>query len=266
MDYNQYCISASSLVLRGTFLLFRTSGLFYNSVSAAYNDYEWWIGNNVWSVWIYRVFREQADWTLTHTSHKDTEQCTIEASLTLDGVTLTDSLIRWSPNEWPSVCREIPQCLPMRCSERLISLHNEQSILWGIQTFSTRTDEGHHNLGQKSLPLGQETTEFEAAILNIQLLSNMTSWLILKWSLIWTASTAQSIKQQVTSCCWCSIPDISERFFFTLQCLYRLWGHTSSYPVGTGTLSRGVKRTGSEADHSPPSRTEVKNDEAILPL
>jgi hypothetical protein len=57
---------------------------------------------------IYRVFRAQADWTLTHTSHKDTEQSTIEASITLDGVTLTDSLIRWSPNECPSVCREIP--------------------------------------------------------------------------------------------------------------------------------------------------------------
>jgi hypothetical protein len=28
--------------------------------------------------------------------------------MTLDGVTLTDSLIRWSPNEWPSACREIP--------------------------------------------------------------------------------------------------------------------------------------------------------------
>jgi hypothetical protein len=39
-------------------------------------------------------FRAQADWTLTHTSHKDTEQSTIEASITLDGVTLTDSLIR----------------------------------------------------------------------------------------------------------------------------------------------------------------------------
>jgi hypothetical protein len=33
---------------------------------------------------------------------------TIEASITLVGVTLTDSLIRWSPNKWPSVCREIP--------------------------------------------------------------------------------------------------------------------------------------------------------------
>jgi hypothetical protein len=41
-----------------------------------------------------RVFRAQADRTLTHTSHKETEQSTIEASITLDGVTLTDSLIR----------------------------------------------------------------------------------------------------------------------------------------------------------------------------
>jgi hypothetical protein len=55
----------------------------------------------------YRVFRAQADWTLTHTSHNDTEQSTIEASIALDGVTLTDSLIRWSPNERLSVCREI---------------------------------------------------------------------------------------------------------------------------------------------------------------
>jgi hypothetical protein len=75
-----------------------------------------------------RVFRAQADWTLTHTSHKDTEQSTIEASITLDGGTLTETLIRWSPNEWPSVCREIPQCLPIRCSGRLISLQNEHSI------------------------------------------------------------------------------------------------------------------------------------------
>jgi hypothetical protein len=41
----------------------------------------------------------QADWTLTHTSHKDTEQSTIEVSIAFDGVILTDPLIRWSPNE-----------------------------------------------------------------------------------------------------------------------------------------------------------------------
>jgi hypothetical protein len=43
---------------------------------------------------LYWVFSAQADWTLTHTSHKDTEQSTIEASITLDGVPLTDSLTR----------------------------------------------------------------------------------------------------------------------------------------------------------------------------
>jgi hypothetical protein len=43
---------------------------------------------------IARVFRAQADWTLTYTSHEVTEQSTLEASITLDGVTLTDSLIR----------------------------------------------------------------------------------------------------------------------------------------------------------------------------
>jgi hypothetical protein len=37
----------------------------------------------------------QAEWTLTHTSHKATEQSTIEATMTLDGVTRTDSLIRY---------------------------------------------------------------------------------------------------------------------------------------------------------------------------
>jgi hypothetical protein len=42
-------------------------------------------------IYVY-VFRAQADWTLTH---KDTEQSTTEACFyTLDGVTLTDSLIR----------------------------------------------------------------------------------------------------------------------------------------------------------------------------
>jgi hypothetical protein len=42
----------------------------------------------------YRVFSALADGTFTHTSHKDTDQRTIEASVTLDGVTQTDSLLR----------------------------------------------------------------------------------------------------------------------------------------------------------------------------
>jgi hypothetical protein len=58
--------------------------------------------------YIYRVFVAQHYWTLTHMYHKDTEQSTIEASITFDGVTVTNSLIWWSPNESPSVCWEIP--------------------------------------------------------------------------------------------------------------------------------------------------------------
>jgi hypothetical protein len=43
---------------------------------------------------LYRVFSAQAKQTLAHMSHKDTQQSTIEASVTFDGVTLNDSLIR----------------------------------------------------------------------------------------------------------------------------------------------------------------------------
>jgi hypothetical protein len=34
--------------------------------------------------------------------------------------------------------------------------------------------------------------------------------------------------------------------------------HPASYPIAPGTLSLGVKREGREADHSPPSSSEVK--------
>jgi hypothetical protein len=34
--------------------------------------------------------------------------------------------------------------------------------------------------------------------------------------------------------------------------------HATSYPMGTGALSPGVKRPGCESDHSPPTSTEVK--------
>jgi hypothetical protein len=43
---------------------------------------------------IYWVLSAQADWTLSQMSHKDTEQSPIEASITFDGVTLADSLLR----------------------------------------------------------------------------------------------------------------------------------------------------------------------------
>jgi hypothetical protein len=34
--------------------------------------------------------------------------------------------------------------------------------------------------------------------------------------------------------------------------------HLASYPMGTRSLSLGLKRPGREADHSPPSSAEVK--------
>jgi hypothetical protein len=50
--------------------------------------------NNMHATCAIRTLDEIADWTLTETSHKDTEQSIMEASITLDGVTLSDSLIR----------------------------------------------------------------------------------------------------------------------------------------------------------------------------
>jgi hypothetical protein len=43
----------------------------------------------------------------------------------------TYSLIKWSPNEWPSFCRPLPERLPWRTEKLrglLISLHNEHSV------------------------------------------------------------------------------------------------------------------------------------------
>jgi hypothetical protein len=69
------------------------------------------------------VFRAQSDWTLIHTSHEDIEQSTIEASITLDVVKLT----HWSDdrrmNDLQFAARY--QCLPIRRSGRVITLHNE---------------------------------------------------------------------------------------------------------------------------------------------
>jgi hypothetical protein len=49
----------------------------------------------------------------------------------------------------------------------------------------------------------------------------------------------------------------------------RNWGPSSLLYTGyrvPGVLSTGLKRLGSEADHSPPSSTEVRNGGAISPL
>jgi hypothetical protein len=40
----------------------------------------------------------------------------------------------------------------------------------------------------------------------------------------------------------------------------------TSYKMGTEKGIPGVKRLGREADHSPPSRTEAKNNGAVPPL
>jgi hypothetical protein len=111
----------------------------------------------------YRAFRAQADWTLTHTSRKDTEQSPIEASITLDGVTLTDALLRWSPNEWPSVCREIPvsadkmfwksnkpaQWTPYRFLGQIIrlqltrTLHGRMSHIYEAEKYSNKKNKSY---------------------------------------------------------------------------------------------------------------------------
>jgi hypothetical protein len=40
---------------------------------------------------------------------------------------------------------------------------------------------------------------------------------------------------------------------------------THSYPMGTRGLSLGIKRSGREADHSPPSSAEVKEGVELYP-
>jgi hypothetical protein len=87
---------------------------------------------------MYPVFRAQADWTLTHTSHKDTEQSTIQASDILDGVTWADWLLRWSPNEWPSVCREIPVS-----ADKMFSASNKPAQ-WTLFSFLVISDNSVH--------------------------------------------------------------------------------------------------------------------------
>jgi hypothetical protein len=94
----------------------------------------------------YLMFRAQAGWTLTHTSHKHTEQSTTEASVTLDGVTLTDSLSSWSPNEWPSVCWEIPES-----ADKMFWMSNKPAQ-WTLYTwhYSPKTPQSKFSLLWKS--------------------------------------------------------------------------------------------------------------------
>jgi hypothetical protein len=48
--------------------------------------------------------------------------------------------------------------------------------------------------------------------------------------------------------------------------MFWVWPREASYPIGTVTLSPGVKRPGREADSSPPYSGEVKNIGDIPPL
>jgi hypothetical protein len=66
---------------------------------------------------------------------------------------------------------------------------------------------------------------------------------------------------------WSSILGSGKRFFFAPQRPDRLWVPFSFIANGyPGAISKGVKRLGREADDSPPSSSEVKNDRAIPPL
>jgi hypothetical protein len=64
-----------------------------------------------------------------------------------------------------------------------------------------------------------------------------------------------------------SIPSRGKRFFPIPQRSDRLWVPTCLLSNGyLELLSPGVKQQGREADHSPPSSAEVKNNEVTPPL
>jgi hypothetical protein len=65
---------------------------------------------------------------------------------------------------------------------------------------------------------------------------------------------------------WSLIPGRGKRFFFIPQRLDRLWGPHNLLSMCTGGSFPGVKRQGAEADHSPPSSVEVKNDGSTTSL
>jgi hypothetical protein len=49
-----------------------------------------------------------------------------------------------------------------------------------------------------------------------------------------------------------------KNFYFSMSSRPALGVQPTSYPMGTGALSPGVKRQGREADHSPPTSAEMK--------
>jgi hypothetical protein len=60
---------------------------------------------------------------------------------------------------------------------------------------------------------------------------------------------------------------VGERDYSLLHNIQTSFGtHPTSYTISTGAVSPGVKQQRHEADHSPPSSTEVKNSGAIPPF
>jgi hypothetical protein len=78
-----------------------------------------------------------------------------------------------------------------------------------------------------------------------------------------------SIAKGYVAMCWTTgvqLPE-EERDFSPFRNLkIRSAAHPASYTMGTGAISPVIKRLGSEADHSTPPSTEVKNCGAIPPL
>jgi hypothetical protein len=92
-------------------------------------------------------------------------------------------------------------------------------------------------------------------------------WSILTNNSICGVRVAQSVYWQATSWTigvWFLVGARDFSLLYSVQTSSE--AHRASYPVGTGGLSMGVKWSGREADHSPPSEASVKNDGAIPPL
>jgi hypothetical protein len=63
-----------------------------------------------------------------------------------------------------------------------------------------------------------------------------------------------------------SIPGSLRDFFLLHRVQTGSGAHPTFHPMGTRSFFPGVKRQGREANHSPPSNTEVKNGGAVPPF
>jgi hypothetical protein len=80
-----------------------------------------------------------------------TEQSTIESSITVDGITLTGPLNRWSPNEWHSVCWEVTVSV-----NKMFWTSNEHPILQDLTVSVATLDIRYVILFYKLLPCFNE--------------------------------------------------------------------------------------------------------------